>query len=314
MDNLILQIWAALVLDLVIGDPQWWPHPIRFIGRLSELLERPARLIFGHGRRAGFAVTAIVVGGTGGTAWLLLKLADNAAPSVYFFASVYILYTSFASKDLAVHAMSVLKALEADDLCLSRSRISLMVGRDTDGLGREGIVRAAVESVAENSVDGVIAPLFYAFLFGPVGAISYKAVSTLDSTFGYRNKRYLHFGWAPARLDDLANYIPARISPILVSAGALLLGGRAWPALRIALRDGRKEDGPNSGYPEAAFSGALGVRLGGPVVREGRPADGAWLGDDSLLPAPIHIRRAYFLMLAVTFLTALALTGVRLAF
>jgi len=154
-----------------------------------------------------------------------------------------------------------------------------MVGRDTDCLDEAGIVRAAVESVAENTVDGVTAPLFFAILGGPVGALTYKAISTLDSTFGYKNERYIQFGWASARLDDCANFVPARLTaPLIVLAAAILRlnPANAW---RIFLRDGRKHPSPNSGLPEATIAGALSVQLGGTMYRKGVPVEMPRLGD-----------------------------------
>jgi adenosylcobinamide-phosphate synthase len=179
-----------------------------------------------------------------------------------------------------------------------------MVGRDTDQLDEEGITRAAVESVAENTVDGVIAPLFFAFLGGPVGALMYKAVNTLDSTFGYRNERYAEFGWASARIDDLANYLPARLAVPFIAAAAIFLDQRPQEALRLSRRDGRKHASPNSGLSEAAMAGALGVRLGGPVLRKGKVDDMPYFGDPVVPLKPDHIRKANALMFISTFLFA----------
>jgi adenosylcobinamide-phosphate synthase len=188
-----------------------------------------------------------------------------------------------------------------------------MVGRDTEHLNETGITRAAVESVAENTVDGVLAPLFFAFLGGPVAAMAYKAVNTLDSTFGYRNERYVHFGWASARLDDAANYLPARLAPPLIALAALFLGGSPPNALRICRRDGGRHVSPNSGLSEAAVAGALGIRLGGPVRRQGKTQDMPYLGDPLRPLEKDHIRRANALMFGATLTAALVFSAARMS-
>jgi adenosylcobinamide-phosphate synthase len=226
-------------------------------------------------------------------------------------AAIWMLYTALAAKDLAVHSRAVWEALESQDVLQARHAVSRMVGRDTAQLDESGIVRAAVESVAENTVDGILSPLFYALIFGPVGAMVYKAVSTLDSTFGYRNERYLRFGWASARLDDVANYIPARLGLFFVFIGALFGGGRPGPALRIGLRDARRHKSPNAGYGEAAFAAALGVQLGGPLRRNGRPDATPLLGDPV---GPLDrrcIHKANRLMFSATLAAALLMSGAR---
>ncbi len=193
--------------------------------------------------------------------------------------SIFLIYTSLAARDLARHSAAVFRALEAHDLELARKYVSWIVGRDTQSMNEEDVVRAAVESVAENTSDGVIAPLFYAFLFGPVGAIVYKSINTLDSTFGYRNEKYIDFGWCAAKIDDLANWAPARITALLIAAAAFLTGMRPRWAILITRRDGRLHASPNSGLSEAAMAGALGVQLGGPVWRKGKLDPMPFMGD-----------------------------------
>jgi adenosylcobinamide-phosphate synthase len=226
-------------------------------------------------------------------------------------AAIWMLYTALAAKDLAVHSRSVWDALESDDLLQARRAVARMVGRDTAQLDEPGIVRAAVESVAENTVDGILSPLFYALIFGPVGAMVYKAVSTLDSTFGYRNERYLRFGWASARIDDVANYIPARLSLLFVFIGALFGGGRPGPVVRIGLRDARRHRSPNAGYGEAAFAGALGVQLGGPLSRHGLPDSTPLLGDPLGTLDRRCIHAANRIMFRTTLAAALLMSGTR---
>jgi len=309
VNSLVTDIWIALVLDFLMGDPKWLPHPVRFIGRTAQMLEGPARRMSSNQRLAGIVVAVAVIGGTCLTTWGLLTAARGASSLIGDIVRIWILYSAFAAKDLSSHSHAVSVALAAENLPQARYAVSRMVGRDTKSLDEKGIVRAAVESVAENTVDGIVSPLFFAFLFGPVGAMGYKAINTLDSTFGYRNDRYLHFGWASARIDDAANYIPARFSLVFISIAALLSGARPIRALRIGLRDGRKHSSPNSGYPEAAFAGALGVQLGGPLLRDGRLDMFPLLGDPGDPLDRGHIRKANTLMFLVTVLFALLMSG-----
>jgi len=194
MSGLVLNIWIALSLDFLIGDPRWLPHPVRIIGRTAQRLEGPARHALHNQRFAGMVVAAAVIGGTGFATWGLLAAARGVSSMIGDLVAVWLLYVTLAAKDLSVHSRAVFVALEAGDLPLARYSVSRMVGRDTGTLDEPGIVRATAESVAENTVDGVLAPLFFAVLFGPVGAMTYKAINTLDSSFGYRNDRYLRFG------------------------------------------------------------------------------------------------------------------------
>ena len=186
------------------------------------------------------------------------------------------------------------------NLSEARRRVALIVGRDTAQMDAEDVARATVESVAENTVDGVIAPLFFAFLGGPVAAMAYKAASTLDSTFGYRNARYRRFGWVSARIDDALNYLPARIGVLLMALAGRTLGEDPRWALKTALRDGPRHASPNAGLAEAAMAGALGIRLGGPVYRYGRLENGPFFGQPVENLSGKHIPRACRLMMGTT--------------
>jgi len=193
--------------------------------------------------------------------------------------SIILLYTTIALRDLLKHSCRVYRAIKRGNLEEARRCVSMLVGRDTQVLNAQGVSRAAVESVAENLVDGVTAPIFFAILGGPVAAMMYKAASTLDSTFGYKDERYLLFGWASARLDDVANFLPARLTVPCIGAAAAILKFRPLYSIRISFRDGRKHPSPNAGLSEAAFAGALGVQLGGLNYYDGEPHNGALLGD-----------------------------------
>lgn len=308
--NLENQILTALLLDLLLGDPRWMPHPVKVMGRFALMLELPARRMVASPRMAGMlaAITVIVLSGL--TAWGLVRLAGCAHPRAADAISIFLIYTAVAARDLAHHSAAVLQALDAGDLESARKRTSLIVGRDTGNMNEDEIVRAAVESVAENTSDGVIAPLFYAFLFGPVGAIAYKAINTLDSTFGYKNERYIDFGRCPAKIDDLANYLPARLTAWLIAAAAFFLGMKPLAAVRVSRRDGRRHASPNAGLPEAAMAGALGIRLGGPVWRKGSLDSMPFMGEPENRIERGLIRKANGIMFAAT--AAAAVTGILL--
>jgi adenosylcobinamide-phosphate synthase len=258
---------AGFGLDLLAGDPHWRWHPVRLMGRAVAYAD--ARLP--RTKAAGLALALGLPLAVGLADWLIARKLGRLA---WGFQALMI-YFCVASTDMLRHARDVVGALEAGDLALARVRVSSIVGRDTAELDETGVLRATVESVAESFCDGVVAPLFFAFLGGAPWALAHKAVSTLDSMVGYKNARYAEFGWASARLDDAMNWIPARLSALLVA----LCGGRPAAALRCALRDAPRQPSPNSGWPEAAFAGALGVQLGGPSSYQGRVSPKALIGD-----------------------------------
>jgi adenosylcobinamide-phosphate synthase len=296
--HLTFQILLAVALDLLLGDPRWLPHPVRGIGWLAQRLERPLRRLIPAEKAAGIVTVLLVVGSTGLTVWAAVRLAGLIHPLAGDVVSALAIYTAIAARDLARHSMAVFRALAAGDLALARQRVAHIVGRDTAHLDEAGVTRATVECVAESTVDGVTAPLFFAIVAGPVGAMAYRAVNTLDSTFGYKTERYLHFGWASARLDDLANYLPARLTAPLIGVAAALLGRRPLQAWRILRRDGRKHESPNAGLSEAAMAGALGVQLGGLNTYAGEPLEKPAIGDPAVPLAAGHIPAANALMFA----------------
>lgn len=294
--TLTWQILLAVVLDLLVGDPPWVPHPVRGIGQLAQRLEQPMRRLFPSERAAGVATVLLVVGTAGTAVWAAIRVAGLFHPLAADLVGVVAIYTTIAARDLARHSMTVFRALAAGDLAEAQRRVARIVGRDTAQLDEAGVTRAAVECVAESTVDGVTAPLFFAILAGPVGAMAYRAVNTLDSTFGYKTERYLRFGWASARLDDLANYLPARITAPLIGVAAAILRRHPLQACRILHRDGRKHESPNSGLSEAAMAGALGVQLGGLNFYEGEPLEKPTIGDPTTPLAPAHVPAANALM------------------
>jgi adenosylcobinamide-phosphate synthase len=271
-------IAAALALDLALGDPSWMPHPVRFIGRAVTLGE--ARLRIGEPRadlRRGASLTSAVVIATGLAAWIAIAIASTCSNWLGLTVAVLIAWTTLALRGLDRAAGEVERALACGRDDLARAAMPALVGRDPATLDRDTMVRATVESVAENCSDGVLAPLCFLFVGGPVFALAYKAINTLDSMIGHRDARYLYFGRTAARLDDAANLVPARLTALCLVAAALTVGrGRA--ALRACRADAHKHASPNAGFPEATMAGALGIELGGDAVYAGEVEHRARLG------------------------------------
>ena len=299
------EIITAYFLDLIIGDPHWLPHPVRIIGKVIEYLERTLRKN-NQSRRAekikGIFLAVITVGLSYYIIYFLIYIVGIIGPGLQFVFSSFFIFIALSTKNLEEEAFSVYRALEEDNLELARERVSRIVGRDTKDLDKEEIVRATIESIAEGTVDGIISPLFYAVLGGAPLAMAYKAVNTLDSMVGYKNEKYLYFGWFSAKLDDLVNYLPARISVLLIPVASLIVRQRGLIALRAIFRDGKKSPSPNAGIPEAGFAGALGIQLGGvnfyQGVKEYRPILGEKLKEIS----PKDILKAIWLSCTVSIL------------
>jgi len=298
------QILLAILLDQLLGDPRWLPHPVRIIGAVCKSCERLTRAVLPP-FAAGICTVALVLVLTGATIWGVLAGANLIHPWLGSLVSILLLYTTIAARDLVRHSTEVYLALKEGDLAEARNRVGMIVGRDTAALDEAGVARAAVESVAESMVDGVTAPLFFAVLGGPVGAMLYKAINTMDSMFGYKNERYRAFGWAAARLDDLANFIPARFTSLTIPAAAFLLRFDAKGSLAILLRDRFNHASPNSGHTEAAVAGALGVQLGGPSPYFGKMVEKPTLGEAARSIEPQDILRANRLMLLSSAITLL---------
>jgi len=297
---------AAFLLDLLLGDPHWMPHPVVWIGRVINRLEVLLLGIFERRRGTGILLVLLTLAATGTTAWAGLWLFGRIAPWLGTLAAVLLAYTTLALRSLHRESARVVAAVEAGRLEEARRDLALIVGRETGGLDREDILRACIETVAENTSDGIIAPLFYLFLGGPVLALLYKAANTLDSMVGYRDDRYRELGWAAARLDDLVNLLPSRLTGLLMVLAAVPAGLNGWNALKVLLRDARKPASPNAGFPEAAAAGALGVRLGGPATYFGQRIDKPTLGDPDR-PVSVASYRAMIRLMYLTALSGLAL-------
>lgn len=296
----------AFLVDGLVGDPAWLTHPVIWMGRATRLLERWLRQSRLPLRLAGAVLAVALPAAAWLATWGLIALATRLHPGLGLGLSVWLFSTTLASRSLAEHALAVWRPLVAGDPAEARVRLSYIVGRDTAELPEPEIVRGAVETVAESTCDGVIAPLFWGLIGGAPLAMAYKAVNTLDSMVGHKDERYHDFGWASARLDDLANLLPARLSALLIA-----LVGLSPRAFRTALRDARRHPSPNSGWPEAAMAGLLGVQLGGLNYYDGEPEMRAQMGDSvrplAAADIPRSVRWMYLACAAGTGLGAFAL-------
>lgn len=299
-DDRLPMLALAYGADLLIGDPRWFPHPVRAMGLAIHWGERILRQMIPWERLAGVVLVVIVVGASYSATLGLLRVIGPVSGMWSFAAGVVLLFTCLSTKDLAVESRQVLKALEANDLVLARKRVARIVGRDTHQLDGQEVVRATIETIAESTLDGIVSPLFYFVLGGVPLAVAYKAINTLDSMVGHRSARYIKFGWAAAKLDTAANWIPARLCAPLFAVAAWLCRCRALAAWRCAWRDGAGGPVPNAGIPESAMAGALGIRLGGMNWYEGRAVEMPSMGDPIRPLEPQRIMEAIRLMYAAS--------------
>jgi adenosylcobinamide-phosphate synthase len=315
MYNMAVIIMSSYIADLVFGDPEWLPHPVRIMGNMINFLDRSLNTA-GTARQSrlrGCVMTCAVVVSSMFFAYLAIFAAGKIHPFLGLAASVYFGYASLAVKDLRLKTASVHKALSEGSLESSRRKLSKIVGRDTEILTEEKIVTAAIESVAESTSDGIVAPLFYLVIGGPVLAIGYKAVNTLDSMVGHKDERYGDFGWSSARLDDAANYLPARITGLLIVAASCILRKDFRQAFKIMRRDSRQHASPNSGVSEAAMAGALGIRLGGASTYQGEVVDKPYIGEPVAAVRPGLILQSLNISFAVSLMAVLIGAGFRWA-
>jgi adenosylcobinamide-phosphate synthase len=312
-EGLALALTLAVVLDILLGDPPWLPHPVRWMGKAIERLEPRFRTLPLNPLVSGALMTTILVVCVWIIGLLLVKIAATVHPAAGILVQAVMIYTCISAKSLAEAALGVGKALGESGLNAGRQAVSMIVGREVNRLDERGVARAAVETVAENLVDGFVSPMFFAVLGGAPLAMAYKMVNTLDSMIGYKNDRYLLFGRFAARMDDVANFIPARLSVPFIALAAQLLNGRGRAAIDTACRDGRAHASPNAGYPEAAFAGALGLWMGGSNHYHGRIVEKPVIGKGLADARPAHIRQACRLMSSTALLIfMLAATAVLL--
>ncbi len=317
MREFVMTLGIGFCLDMVFGDPHWLPHPIRLIGAMISSLEKLMRKCFPStkgGELFGGTVLAVFVPAVSmAVPFFLLWLAGFLHPYVRLAVGSIMCYQLMAAKSLRVESMKVCARLVEGDLDGARKAVSMIVGRDTDKLLEEGVAKAAVETVAENTSDGVIAPMFYMALGGPVLGFFYKAVNTMDSMIAYKNDRYLYFGRAAARLDDLCNFIPARLSAALMilASGFLRLDIRG--AIKIYHRDRYNHKSPNSAQTESVCAGALGVELAGDAWYFGVLHKKETIGDGKRPVVPGDIRLANRLMYGTAALGLLVFGGLSVA-
>lgn len=304
LDRMIV-IVCAFLLDSILGDPHFLWHPVCGIGRLISWVEKCIRREKDKKntlRIKGFVLVLIVVSVSTAIPLAILWLAERVSHIVRLVLEIIMCYQLFAARSLAAESLKVYKALIKCDIEEARYAVSMIVGRDTDSLDEEGITRAAVETVAENTSDGVIAPLIYMFIGGAAGGFFYKAVNTMDSMIGYKNYRYEFFGTAAAKLDDLLNLIPSRVSAIFMILAAGLCRYDMSNAFKIWRRDRRKHASPNSAQTESVCAGALNVQLAGDAYYFGKLKKKPFIGDAIRDIEPADIKRADILMYVTSFI------------
>ena len=311
----------GMILDWIFGDPVWLYHPVRIIGKWISFLEKILRKLAGD--QEGNEKKLLIAGGI---LWILvilvsaavpmgiLYLAEKFSPCAAFVLECFWCYQLLAARSLGKESKKVYKKLIQDDLSGARLAVSMIVGRDTEYLTVEGVTKAAVETVAENTNDGVIAPLIYMLIGGPILGFVYKAVNTMDSMLGYKNEKYLYFGRVAAKMDDVAGFIPARISALLMILASCLLGMDGKNALWIWKRDRRKHASPNAAQTEAVCAGALQVQLAGDAWYFGKKHEKDTIGDPIREIEPRDILRSEKLMIGTEVLTFLLFGGIRLFF
>ena len=315
---------TGFILDMLFGDPYWFPHIVRWMGSLISLTEKFLRravasktlnrVIPGVNRREFINGTLLVIFVSfvcAAAPFILLFICYRVSPWLGYAVESFLCYQLLAAKSLKTESMKVCDSLRGGDITAARVNLSMIVGRDTAGLDRAGITRAAVETVAENASDGVAAPLFYIMLGGAVFGCLYKAVNTMDSMIGYMNEKYLYFGRAAAKTDDVFNYIPSRVCALLMAACAGLLRYDGKNAMRVWRRDRRKHASPNSAQTEAVCAGALGIRLAGPALYSGVLREKPFIGDDTRPIRDDDIVNANKLMYAASLLMFLAAITVK---
>lgn len=301
--SIILKIWIAYLLDLILGDPYWFPHPVRFIGKYITFIENKIYSLKNK-KVWGGVLAFIVILSTVVLSYYIAKISE--------FLEIFFLYTTLATKSLGAEGIKVYKILKSGDLQKAQKELSYLVSRDTGEMDEIQVVRSTMETIAENSVDGIIAPMFYAFLgsFILIDGVSmalplamgYKAVNTLDSMVGYKNDKYIDFGMVSAKVDDFFNFIPARLSGlIIIPIATFLLGMGIKKPLKIFFRDRKNHSSPNSGHPEAVFAGAIGVQFGGKTKYFGKYFEKPTIGDKLKEFQCEDIKKCYKIMFMTSF-------------
>ncbi|MCF8012362.1 MAG: adenosylcobinamide-phosphate synthase CbiB [Clostridiales bacterium] len=303
-----IQVLLAYIIDLLVSDPKFIPHPVIIIGKFISLLERKVRKHFFSAvslQVVGIVVVLITVLVTYAVTGGLLYLMSMFNSSLAYIAGVWLISTTIAPRGLSNMAQNIRILLLQEQLNFARKQVGMIVGRDSSCMNKSEVCRATVETVAENTVDAVISPLFYALILGPAGAMAYRAVNTLDSMLGYRNEEYADFGWAAARLDDAVNYIPARLTCVFMLIAVWITGRNIRQSI-YDLKDAKKHPSPNAGIPESIIAGALDIRLGGLNYYEGQVSFRSYMGSGSSNIYTNHISSTIDIMLFSSFIFAAA--------
>lgn len=309
-----MTIWVGFVLDLLIGDPPKMPHPIRWIGKAISAIEaRWNRHNDAPDKKQvmGLFMAMIIIGGTYLVYSTLLLIAFKIHPYLGYAAEAYVVFRMLATKCLADEGIRIYKVLRTGNLAEARKWIGYLVSRDTSQLTEEAVIKATIETISENTIDGVVSPLFFTFLGGPALGMAYKAANTLDSMVGYKNDRYIDFGKASALIDDGLNWIPARLTGVLMVIAAFLLGLDYRRAAHVLIRDRFNHASPNSPFGEAPTAGALRIQLGGRATYFGVTTDKPTFGDAIEAINGHHIKKAVDLMYVTAFLALGSLWTIR---
>ena len=300
---------AAFALDFMLGDPRSLPHPVRWMGKAIDSLEPRFRRISPSLTFSGTLFAVVLILGVWLLSFLALEAVHRIHPLLKNLLDIILIYYCISVRSLEDAAMEVAQCISKKKLSEAKRKVALIVGRDIDNYKEDGLARATVETVAENLVDGVTAPLFFAAIGGAPLAMAYKMANTLDSMVGYKNQTYRQFGKAAARIDDVLNFIPARLTVPVIALATQILSGRGKRSLATAVCEGTDHASPNAGYPEAAFAGALAVKLNGPNYYNGKLVDKPYIGKRFGKTSPGHIRKACDIMLLSSFLWLLVAWG-----
>lgn len=313
--ELVYVVLLGFLIDLILGDPPWMPHPVIYIGRLISLCEKILRKVFPKTERgeiiAGFFLTVTVIGISTVLPYFVLYCFEYVNPWIKYALEVFWCWQIFASKSLAKAAKQVRNEIEKNDIKEARKYVSYIVGRDTQALDFKQIIKAVCETVAENTSDGIIAPMFYLIIGGVPMGFFYKAGNTLDSMVGYKNEKYLNFGKVSAVFDDILNFIPARITGFVMCIASFLCGLNGKNAFKIFFRDRRNHVSPNAGNPESACAGALGVELLGDASYFGKVYKKKTIGDALKEIENSDIEKTNRLMYASAVLSLILMAGIR---
>jgi len=313
--TLVIKIWIAYVLDLIFGDPQNIIHPVQIIGKMinigeKSLLGKKYKSDRKYKFFAGMILNITIISLTYGITYLIHRTSENSI--IFTVAEIYLMYTVFSINSLAREGNRVYNILKEGNIERARKDLSYLVSRDTETMDEKMIIRSTMETISENTVDGIVAPMLYMFLGGLPLSMTYKAINTFDSMVGYKNEKYMDFGKFSAKLDDVANFIPARITGILIVIASMILGYDYKNSLKIFIRDRKNHSSPNSGHAEAGVAGALGVQFGGRVSYFGKEVDKPVIGDKIKDFELEDIKKNIKIMYAASFLSLVVFSVISL--